>query len=312
MEYSLRSMSELQIEIKRVRATDLFTITRMAYANMTGVDPQFTELVDNPIGRMLGYLMFPFYFGLSGKGYKAVVDGEIAGCAYLHLNKHSGYVFNVNVNRAHRRRGVGRKLMNHLETVTRSEGRGLMALQVENSNLPAKNLYLDLGYQPFHPHFLRYDVSWELRQAVESAVSLESLNRSWGHRFFRRFQKIDQRAGDAWAYQAVEDYRENEPQSGDRYWRCLLNGEEAGAAMEQKTKSGISLTLALRPDFWGNVGAGGLVKKIVTQSSQDRPHVDLYFSSSSHHKAAVSMFLVLGFKEMIQPRLLMVKEVQSP
>jgi ribosomal protein S18 acetylase RimI-like enzyme len=304
-------MADLRIDIRRVRVTDLFTITRMAYANMTGVDPQFTDLVDNPVGRILGYLFFPLYFGLSGKGYKAVIEGKIAGCAYLHLNKQSGYVFDVNVNRARRRQGVGRQLMMHLESVTLSEGRSLMALQVENSNLPAKNLYLDLGYRPFHPHFLRYDVSWELRQAVESAVSLESLNKSWGRRFFNRFQKVDQREGDAWAYKAVEDYQQNEPASGDKYWRCLLNGEEAGAAMQKKTKGGISLTLALKPEFWGNVGTGGLVKKLVTQLSQDRPRVDLFFCSSSHHKAAASMFLVLGFKEMTQPRLLMVKEVQT-
>jgi ribosomal protein S18 acetylase RimI-like enzyme len=304
-------MSDLPVKIERVKITDLLTITRMAYANMTGVDPQFTELVSNPFGRVFGYFVFPFYFGTSGMGYKAVIEGKIAGCAYLHLNKHSGYVFNVNVNQAQRRRGVGRQLMNHLESITVSHNRYLMALQVEDNNLPAKNLYHDLGYRPFHPHFLRYDVSWELRQAVESAVAIEPLNQSWGGRFFGRYQKIDRREGDAWAHKAVEDYQENEMANGGKYWRCLLNGEEAGAACRQKTKGGYSLKLALKPEFWGHAGESGLVKKLFDSLPQDRPRTDLFFSSSSHHKAAAAMFKGLGFKEMAQPRLLMVKVIQS-
>jgi hypothetical protein len=76
-------MAGLDIEIKKVGIVDLFTITRMAYANMTGVDMQFTQLVSHPIGRFMGYLLFPFYFGLTGDGYKAVSGGKIVGCAYL-------------------------------------------------------------------------------------------------------------------------------------------------------------------------------------------------------------------------------------
>ena len=303
-------MSGLAVELKRVKVTDLLTITRMAYANMTGVDPQFTELVNNPLGRFAGYFIFPFYFGMTGKGYKAVYEGEIAGCAYLHLNKHSGYIFNVNVNHAFRRQGVGRQLMDHLESVTKSNGRHLLALQVEDSNLPAKRLYQQLGYRPFHPHFLRYDVSGGLPQAVESAVALEPLNRSWGRRFFHRYQKIERREGDSWAVKAVEDYQANEPQSGGKYWRCLLNNEEAGAAWRQKTSAGIGLTLALKPEFWGNIGVSGLVKQLINDApTGSQRSIDLFFSSSSHHKTAVSMFKGLGFKEMIQPRLLMVKEI---
>lgn len=304
-----KGMSGLDVKIKRVRVTDLLTITRMAYANMTGVDPQFTELVDNPLGRFLGYFFFPFYFGLTGDGYKAVHNGRIVGCAYLYLNKHSGYVFNVNVNQDYRRRGVGRQLMNHLESITKTNHRFLLALQVDESNLPAKRLYQQLGYRPFNPHFLRLDVSRGMRQGVESAVAVESLNRIWGRRFFKRYQSLERREGDSWAAKALEDYQERESYGG-KYWRCLLNGEEAGAAWQQKTKEGISLTLALKPEFWGNVGESGLVKKLIKQSSQDRPQVDLYFSSSKHHKAAVPMFKSLGFKEMVQPRLLMIKVIE--
>lgn len=301
-------MSALNVKIKRVKATDLLTITRMAYDNMTGVDPQFAELVGNPLGRLLGYLLFPFYFGLSGQGYKAVYGGKIAGCAYLHLNKHSGYVFNVNVNRAYRRQGVGRQLMTHLESLAKAQGRPLMALQVEDSNLPAKRLYQELGYRSYHPHFLRYEGPGEVR-AAESAVALEPLNRSWGPRFFSRYQTMERREGDGWAAKALADYREHDALSG-KFWRCLLKGEEAGAAWQEQTNGRVSLTLALKPEFWGHIGESGLVKQLMDKSAGDRSHVDLFLSSSTHHKAAVPMFTRLGFKEMVQPRLLMIKVIE--
>jgi GNAT superfamily N-acetyltransferase len=294
-----------------VKITDLLTITRMADTNMTGVDPQFTELVNNPFGRFMGFFLFPFYFGLSGKGFKALYNGQIVGCAYLHLNKHSGYIFNVNVNGAYRRRGVGRQLMNHLESVTRKHHRYLLALQVDDNNQPAKRLYHQLGYRPFHPHFLRYELTWGLRQGVESAVALEPLPHIGGRRFFNRHQQMERQKGDAWAFKAVEDYQESEVVESGKYWRCLLNGEEAGAACQQKTNGGITLTLAMKPDFWGHVGESGLVKQLIGLSPQDRPRIDLFFSSSGHYRASVSMFKALGFKEMIQPRLLMIKEIND-
>ncbi len=297
------------IEIKRVRVFDLVAITQMAYANMTGVDAQFTRLVRNPVGRYMGYLLFPFYFGMTGDGYKAVAGRKIVGCAYLYLNKSSGYIFNVNVNEANRRQGIGRQLMNHLEEITKSRGRFLLALQVENNNLPAKRLYKQIGFRSYHPHLLRIDGSLGMRQAVESAVSLESLNRPWGRRFFGRYQSMERREGDGWAVKALEDYRERESYNG-KFWRCLLNGEEAGAAWVRRTDNSLAITLALKAKFWGNLGQSGLVKQLIELSPQNRPQIDVYFGSSSHHQTAVAMFKRLGFREMVQSRLLMVKEIR--
>jgi ribosomal protein S18 acetylase RimI-like enzyme len=65
-------------------------------------------------------------------------------------------VFNVNVNRPFRRQGVGRLLMDHLEQVTREQRRRWIALQVDETNLPARHLYDKLGYRPYHPDVLRH------------------------------------------------------------------------------------------------------------------------------------------------------------
>ena len=89
-----------------------------------------------------------------------------------------------------------------------------------------------------------------------------------------------------------------------------MNGEEAGAAWQRKTDTSLALTLALKPELWGNLGQSGLVKQLIDEAPLARSHIDLYFGSGAHHKTAVSMFKSLGFKEMIQSRLLMVKEIR--
>ncbi|MGH2538722.1 MAG: GNAT family N-acetyltransferase, partial [Candidatus Promineifilaceae bacterium] len=145
----------MQDEVRPVRAADLLAISRMAFANMTGVDPQFTRLVSRPIRRWLSHLTLPFYFGLAGRGFKVVRAGRIIGCAYLYLRPNSGYVFNVSVNRPYRRQGVARGLMAHLEGLIQARGRGWAALQVDWDNSPARALYAGIGYRAYHPGLFR-------------------------------------------------------------------------------------------------------------------------------------------------------------
>ena len=97
----------------------------------------------------------PVYLALAGKGYKVVRDRQTIGCAFLHFRHVSAYVFNVSVNRPYRRQGIGRLLMAHLESVARQNGHLWLALQVDDGNKPAQQLYKELGYQTYHPHFMR-------------------------------------------------------------------------------------------------------------------------------------------------------------
>ncbi|MFI8436451.1 GNAT family N-acetyltransferase [Streptomyces sp. NPDC079020] len=57
-----------------------------------------------------------------------------------------GYVFDVEVDPAHRGRGYGRALMHLAEDVTRDAGLGRLGLHVFATNTPALRLYESLGY----------------------------------------------------------------------------------------------------------------------------------------------------------------------
>jgi ribosomal protein S18 acetylase RimI-like enzyme len=57
------------------------------------------------------------------------------------------YIFLLYVKPEHRRRGIGRALMEYLENWTRAKGDRQIGLQVFQSNTPALDLYHKLGYQ---------------------------------------------------------------------------------------------------------------------------------------------------------------------
>ena len=82
-------METLNASVQPVSLKDIGTITRMAYNNMNGADRVFTQLVANPLSRWASYLYMPIYFMVAGRGYKSVVENQIAGCAYLHLRNNS-------------------------------------------------------------------------------------------------------------------------------------------------------------------------------------------------------------------------------
>ena len=58
-----------------------------------------------------------------------------------------GYMGNLAVTEQYRRNGVGRSLMNELMRICRDKDFSFVTLEVRESNLPAVNLYISLGFE---------------------------------------------------------------------------------------------------------------------------------------------------------------------
>ena len=299
-------MDQPAVKIRRVALGDLGEVTRMTYKNMTGADRQFTRLLRNPLFRWGGYLYLPLSFLLSGQGYKATYRGRILGCAFLHLREYSGYVFNVNVNRAYRRRGVGSLLMKHLEKVTLAKGRRWMGLQVDNNNMPAERLYLKLGYRAYHPRFLYLNGVAPLQKTLTTGLTVEPLMAYQGRHLYRRYLRTEQRKGDTWASPVLNEYDHN-PSGGGEFWRCRLHHDEIGCAWRPGSSRRPTIRLALKPAYWGHITIGGLVKLLAERLSEAAAGMSVYLGSNDHQEAAAPLLEGLGFEVRRQPRILMLK-----
>lgn len=298
--------------IRPVRLWDLPTLTQMAYANMTGVDVEFTRFARRRLGRLLGHLVIPFYLLTSGRGFKAVVEGEIAGCAYLHLRELSGTAFNVNVNRPYRRQGIGRALMHHLEEQVRATGRRWIALQVDRGNEPAERLYESLHYRAYHPCYLRSGTELVLPPPRLEYATLDPLPAREGRKRFRYFADLERREGDSWAESVLKHDFAEYPPSGGLFWRCLHGPEEIGCAWQSRGGRKMTVTLLLKPAYWEQpMITLGLLHLLQAQRGGRPMAFDVHFGSSSHHAAAAPTLLEMGFKSTRRPRILMLKELTA-
>lgn len=303
-------MSGQEYTIGTVRVRDLATVSRMSYTNMLGADQHFTRLLSRPISRWTTYIQLPLGLLFAGRGFKVMSNGQIIGCAFLHLKKRSGYVFNVNVNAQHRRQGVGRRLMRHLETVAQANLRTWMALQVDEGNLPARNLYEQLGYRAYHPQFFRREDKLPIRAVTLANLALERQKRYKGRQLYDRYLCLEQRAGDGWAYPVLGEY-DIDPPGGGSYWRCLLQGDEIGCAWCTGKIDWPLIRIALKPEFWGENIIGELMNLLVTEALDNLSGVDLYLGSSAHHEAALPLLDSLGYENCRQPRFLMLKSLRD-
>ncbi len=292
--------------VQRVELKDLLAITRMTFANMTGVDRYFTRMTRNPIGWWFTFCTLPVYLSISGHGYKAMQGKRIVGCAYLHLRQVSAYVFNVNVDHPFRGQGVGRRLMEYLETVAKSHGRNWMALQVDDGNQPAQRLYEKLDYRPYQPKFLRRDSSWPFRRSAEIGVSVQRLSRRRGRRLFAHYTNIERQTGDLWAAPVLDDY-DLGSLDGNSFWQCFLKGEEIGSATLVVDSGRLQIKLACQPTYWGHPTSARLIQMLEAQFGSKPQTLDVFLASSAHFEAASPLLSEIGFHPRSQQRILMIK-----
>ena len=287
-------------------------MTRMAYANMTGADVEFTRFARNRLLRTLGYILLPLYLLTSGRGFKAVLRDETVGCAYLHLRRLSGLAFNVHVNRPYRRRGIGRSLMEHVESVTSRRGLPWIGLHVDEGNRPAQELYRSLGYRPYNPTFISHNQGPLSLPSAAPGIALEPLTKGRGRRLYRRFSRIEREAGDQWAARVVEADHDEGPPSAGHFWRCMLNQQEVGCLWLDDGRRGTAATLLLRPQHWGQTMlTHGLLRQLLKHAGAATDRLDLYFGSSSHFRAALPILRELNFHQRQRSRILMLKELRE-
>ena len=304
-------MSVPQFTIEPVRPWDLLTLTRMAYANMTGIDREFTRSTRGPIAHALGYVVLPLYLLTSGRGYKATVGGDIVGCAFLHVRRLSGFVFNVNVNEPFRRKGVGRALMEYLEREVRRLGRRWVALHLDDGNAPAQRLYEALGYHNYHHRFLRSRKLTVLQQPQLPGIHVRPLARHEGNRFWKRYADLARREGDAWAARVIREDLEEAPPSGGAFWACYFGSEEAGCAWVGGQRSWPVVTLLLRSAYWNRRMPAVTLLRILLQDREDKLEaIDLHVGSSAHDEAIFPLLHDYGFTPHNRSRILMLKELE--
>jgi ribosomal-protein-alanine N-acetyltransferase len=87
-------------------------------------------------------------------------DGRIVGYASLWHVEEQMEIANFAVSPEHRRRGIGRRLMQEVLLESKEKGCTSVVLSVRESNLPAENLYREFGFKEVgrRKRYYRYPV----------------------------------------------------------------------------------------------------------------------------------------------------------
>lgn len=75
------------------------------------------------------------------------VDGEVAGYGGIWVVFEQAHITNVAIGQDYRLRGLGKSLMLELEQVARQKKATHILLEVRPSNLPARTMYKNLGFE---------------------------------------------------------------------------------------------------------------------------------------------------------------------
>jgi len=144
-------LAEFRIREFRVRdISKILEIARLSFAEEMGL----FGLGPAQVGKML------FLYGLlflaqrlrrkpRFKFFVAEEKGSSVGGTMIRWEKDYAYISTVMVHPKFRRRGIGKALVSEAINVAFEYGAKKAILHVREDNLPAKNLYLSLGFQPF-------------------------------------------------------------------------------------------------------------------------------------------------------------------
>ncbi len=78
--------------------------------------------------------------------YAAVEDGQVIGYIGMSFVLDEGYVYNVAVGEAFRKKGVGSALLRSLVTYCQKHDFAFLTLEVRESNAAARSLYAHFGF----------------------------------------------------------------------------------------------------------------------------------------------------------------------
>ena len=134
---------------------DLLEVLGLSFSEeleVSGFDPDHAKkMVDQMFG-IIGrvFLGFSKLFGKEPiKFLVAEVNRRLVGTAMVNRRGKVGYISTVMVHPTYRRKGIARKLMKNALNYIQNKNLKRAVLHVVSTNVPAKNLYTELGFREF-------------------------------------------------------------------------------------------------------------------------------------------------------------------
>lgn len=144
-----------QITYKKLDATYLALLRKLNEVFAEAFEDSETHLEKKPSDAYLTKLLSKDHFiAIAALSGQKVVGGLVAYVLEKYEQERSEiYIYDLAVDKSHRRKGIARQLINELKTVGNSIGAWVIFVQADRVDTPAIKLYQSMGVQEEPLHF---------------------------------------------------------------------------------------------------------------------------------------------------------------
>lgn len=286
---------QIRSMLKSISADDLMQL-----------DPTLGVWLDRPFGREA---LINAVLPTAGSTYICQLNIESTGMLLVARSKTAAHVRALVVAPDMRRRGIARTMLIEIEQIVSRRDLPWIWMEVPSQNIPATKCALTQGYRRFRPQFLRRANSVILSIRAEG-VELERLSPEYANSQIPEAQLTETRLGDSWASDLVEsDLLPRLIPNEGIAWACIADGQDVGVLHLTGARHAPVITLWLDAYVWNTPREIALVKAALDTLNTVPSNIDVRFGSEGHLRASVEAFKALGFKLVIEPRVLLLKRL---
>lgn len=270
------------------------------------LDPTLGSWLSRPFGReALINVVLP----AAGSTYICQLNIESVGMLVVERSKTAAYVRALVVAPDMRRRGIAHTLLLELEQLVLRRDLAWVWMEIPSANVAATKCALVQGYRRFRPQFLRRENNTLMTIRAEG-VQLERLSPEYAASQIPEAQLTETRLGDAWAHDLIEsDLLPRLTPPEGMAWACIVDGQDVGVLHLSGPKHEPCIWLWLDAYVWNTPLEIALVKTALDTLNTVPHRIDVHFGSEGHLRASVAAFKTLGFKPMLEARVLMLKRL---
>ena len=273
--------------------------------DVTALDSALEERVRSPLWRTT----LPVALNTLGSVFVCSYNVEPAGLLVVERSGIAARVRVLAVPPDMRRLRIASKMLHAVEKAVADRKLRWLWMDVPSANAAAVRCALTAGYKRYLPQYLHRDGGGLLPIRADG-VSLELLDEKSAATSIKKAAEVEAELGDAWAHElVVTELLPRIAAPAGKTWLCYAGQHDVGIAHLGGTRTHPTVWLWLDQHAWNTEAELSIFKTVLDTLVRVPQHIDLRFGSGDHVRASAARFKALGFKPVMEERVVFAKRI---
>jgi hypothetical protein len=271
------------------------------------LDASLAERVRSPLWRTT----LPVFLNTLGSVFVCAFNVEPAGVLVVERSVMAARIRVLAVAPDMRRKRIASKMLHEVEKAVADRKLQWLWADVPSANEAAVRCALGAGYRRYLPQYLHRDGGGLLPIRAEG-VSLELLDEKTAATSIKKAAEVEAELGDAWAHELiVSELLPRLVTPAGKTWLCYAGQHDVGIVHLGGTRAHPSVWLWLDKHVWNSEVERALFKAVLDTLVRVPQSIDLRLGSGDHLRASAARFKALGFKPIMEKRVVFAKRVSQ-